>query len=432
MGLKLNIFLDKKILIYGLGKSGLSAFHFLKNKNDVFLFDDFQLKSKNFGVRKRLLSYKKVLNQKFDRIILSPGIDINKCSLSRFLKKNYNKIYSDLDVFYAFFKNDCITVTGTNGKSTTCKLLHEILLNQKFDARLVGNIGNPILSIRNVKKKTVFVIEASSYQLDYSKNFRSKYAVILNLAPDHIERHKSINKYIKAKFKLLENQSKKNLAFVKKEDVLISDYLKSKRFKSKIIRVNTKNNSFSKKIDNSYFSSETNKENLSFVFQISNILKLKKNLLIQTIQKFKGLKYRQQIVFKNKFVTIINDSKSTSFASSVGTLKTYQNIHWLLGGLNKKGDKLNLSKKYFKNINAYIFGKNKKFFNKTLNKKIKYKNFKNLKDALKKVCSIVKKDKFTYHTILFSPSAASFDSFKNFEDRGYYFNKLIKNYFNGF
>ena len=432
MGLKLNIFLNKKILIYGLGKSGLSAFHFLKNKNDVFLFDDFQLKSKNFGVRKRLLSYKKVLNQKFDRIILSPGIDINKCSLSRFLKKNYNKICSDLDVFYAFFKNDCITVTGTNGKSTTCKLLHEILLDQKFDARLVGNIGNPILSIRNVKKKTVFVVEASSYQLEYSKNFRSKYAVILNLAPDHIERHKTINKYIKAKFKLLENQSKKNLAFVKKEDVLISDYLKSKRFESKIIKVNTKNNSFLKKIDNSYFSSETNKENLSFVFQISNILKLKKDLLIQTIQKFKGLKYRQQIVFKNKYVTIINDSKSTSFASSVGTLKTYQNIHWLLGGLNKKGDKLNLSKKYFKNINAYIFGKNKNFFNKTLNKKIKYKNFKSLKDALKKVCSIVKKNKFAYHTILFSPSAASFDSFKNFEERGYYFNKLIKKYFNGF
>ena len=139
-------------------------------------------------------------------------------------------------------------MTGTNGKSTTCKLLHEILLDQKFDARLVGNIGNPILSIRNVKKKTVFVVEASSYQLEYSKNFRSKYAVILNLAPDHIERHKTINKYIKAKFKLLENQSKKNLAFVKKEDVLISDYLKSKRFESKIIKVNTKNNSFLKKL----------------------------------------------------------------------------------------------------------------------------------------------------------------------------------------
>ena len=108
-------------------------------------------------------------------------------------------------------------MTGTNGKSTTCKLLHEILLDQKFDARLVGNIGNPILSIRNVKKKTVFVVEASSYQLEYSKNFRSKYAVILNLAPDHIERHKTINKYIKAKFKLLENQSKKNLAFVKRK-----------------------------------------------------------------------------------------------------------------------------------------------------------------------------------------------------------------------
>ncbi len=432
MGAELNIFINKKILIYGLGKSGLSTFKFLKNKCEIFLFDDFKNKIKNFETGTKFLSYKKILDQKFDQIIISPGIDINNCRLSGFLKKNYNKIYSDLDVFYAFFKNDCITITGTNGKSTTCQLLYKILLNQKFDVKLVGNIGNPILSVKNVNKKTFFVIEASSYQLEYSKNFRSKYAAILNLAPDHIERHKTIYKYVKAKFKLLENQLKKNLAFVKKDDVLISNYLKSKKFKSKIIKVDTKNNNLLKKIDNPYFLSETNKENLSFIFQISKSLKLKNHLLIKTIQKFKGLKYRQQVIFKNKYTTIINDSKSTSFASSLGILKTNQNIHWLLGGLHKNKDKFNLSKKYFKNIKAYIYGKNKKFFNQKLNKKIKYENFNNLKDALKKVFTVIKKNKFTHQTILFSPSAASFDSFKNFEDRGHYFNKLVKKYLNGF
>ena len=115
----LNIFLNKKILIYGLGKSGISAFYFLKNKNDVCLYDDSNLNLKN-SIRKYLIHSKKVSKLKFDLIILSPGIDINRCKLSKFLKKNNHKIYSDLDVFYEFFKNDSITITGTNGKSTTC------------------------------------------------------------------------------------------------------------------------------------------------------------------------------------------------------------------------------------------------------------------------------------------------------------------------
>ena len=151
MNTELNIFLKKKILIYGLGKSGLSAFRFLDNKSNVFLFDDFQLTIKNSNIKKKLIDYKKVISSKFDQIILSPGIDLNKCKLSKFLKKNYSKIHSDLDIFYAFFKNDCITVTGTNGKSTTCHLLYEIFLNQKFDVRLVGNIGNPLLSVDKIK-----------------------------------------------------------------------------------------------------------------------------------------------------------------------------------------------------------------------------------------------------------------------------------------
>jgi len=431
MGADLNIFLNKKILIYGLGKSGLSAFKFLKYKSDVFLYDDLQSNDKVKNIKKNLISYKNILKSKFDQIILSPGIDINKCKLSKFLKKNHNKIYSDLDVFYTFYKNDCITITGTNGKSTTCQLLYEVLLNQKLDVKLVGNIGNPILSVKNVKKKTIFIIEASSYQLEYSKIFRSKYAAILNLSPDHIERHKTINRYVKAKFKLLKSQSKGHLAFVKKNDLLINKELRSNKFNSKIIKVNTKKiEKFLKNIDNNYFLTETNKENLSFVIELSKKLNFKNDLLFKAVQDFKGLKYRQQIIYKKNNLTIINDSKSTSFSSSIGILKKNSNIYWLLGGIHKKGDKFNLSKKHFKKIKAFIYGKNKKFFNKKLNGKIKYKNFYNLNEALKNIFIQIKKKKLIQQTILFSPCAASFDSFKNFEDRGFYFNKLIKKFLN--
>ena len=193
-----NIFYKKKILIYGLGKSGLSVFKFLKKDNKITTCDD-KVKGNN----------KKITKIKFDYIIISPGIDINKCKLSKFLKNNSQKIYTDLDIFYNHHKeNNKITITGTNGKSTTAKILYEALKDQKVDVRLVGNIGNPVLLEKKITNKTVFVIEASSYQLEYSQLFKSNIALILNISPDHLERHKTINKYVSAKFKLIKNQSK--------------------------------------------------------------------------------------------------------------------------------------------------------------------------------------------------------------------------------
>ena len=321
MSFDLNTFFRKKILIYGLGKSGISAYEFLKKDNQIFLYDDFETKSKNLKLKKNLISYKKILKSDFDYVIISPGIDLNKCKLSNFLKKNLNKIFSDLDIFYTFYKNSCITITGTNGKSTTCKLLYEIFKDQKFHVKLVGNIGNPILSTKNIKKKTIFIIEASSYQLEYSKLFKSSYAAILNLAIDHIERHKSLNNYTKAKFKLLKNQNRKDYAFLKKSDPLIKKHLKLNKYKSKIIKVDTKNvDKTLHDIKNDYFLSDTNKENLSFVLEISKRFNLKKKILIKTLQNFKGLKYRQEIILKRKNLLIINDSKSTSLSSSESLL----------------------------------------------------------------------------------------------------------------
>ncbi len=427
-----NIFLNKKVLIYGLGRTGLSTFKFLKNKSDVYLYDDFQSNFEILGLEKNFVHFNKIFGIKFDLIILSPGIDRNKCKLSKFLKKNQNKIYSDLDVFHSFYENNCITITGTNGKSTTCQLLYEVLSKQKLDVKLVGNIGVPILSVKNVKKKTLFIIEASSYQLDYSKIFKSKIAVILNLSPDHLERHITIKNYTKAKFKLLKNQSKGHLAFVKKNDPLIKKEIKLNKFNSKIVKVDIqKVKKILKDIKNSYFFSDSNKENLSFVLEIAKKLGLKNKILTETIKKFKGLDYRQQVIFNKKNLIIINDSKSTSFSSSTGILKTNTNVYWLLGGIPKKGDKFKLSKKHCYKIKAYIYGKNRNFFNKKLKGKIKYENFSSLKDALKKVFISIKKEKLSHKTILFSPCAASFDSFKNFEERGFYFNKLVKKYLNG-
>ena len=421
-----NIFLKKKILIYGLGKSGISSFRFLRNKADIYLFDDLK------NTHPKQISKLKLLKIKFDIIIISPGINIFNCKLSKFLKLNKKKIYTDLDVFFTFFKNKCITITGTNGKSTTAKILYEVLKDQKKDVRLIGNIGNPPLNEKKISKNTIFVIEASSYQLDYSQLFSSKYSIILNIKPDHLERHKTLQNYVDAKFKLLDSQSKSCLAFVKSDDVLISRKLKTKKFNCKIVKVNTKKNyNDFLEIKNKYFLTESNRENLSFIIELAKKLKLKNYLLQKTIKNFKGLKYRQQIIIQKKSLTIINDSKSTSFSSSVGMLKKDSNILWLLGGIYKKGDKLELKKKDLSNVTAFIYGENKNLFIKQLRSKVKFKNYINLEDAVKNVFSIIKTKRSIKYTILFSPCAASFDSFKNFEERGLYFNRLVKRFMYG-
>ena len=426
-----NIFFKKKILIYGLGKSGLSSYKFLDNKAKVYLFDDDLNKKFKNQTNQRLKNNKEIYKLKFDIIIISPGIDILNCKLSEFLKKNKSKIYTDLDIFYSFYKNKSITITGTNGKSTTAKILYEVLLDQKYDCRLIGNIGNPVLSEKKINKNTFFVIEASSYQLDYSKLFTSKYSAILNISPDHIERHKSLKNYINAKFKLLNSQSKDSIAFVKKNDPLIKKKLKSKKYNPKIIRVDLKKtNKIIRLIKNRYFLSSGNLENLSFVHQISTKLNLNIKTLIKTLNRFKGLKYRQQTIYENKNLIIINDSKSTSFASSENLLKNLKNVYWILGGIPKKGDILNLSKNHCKNFKTFVFGSNYKSFKLNVKNKIKIKHLKYLKDVLNEIFSDLRNNKTKKNIILFSPAGASFDSFKNFEDRGKYFNQLVKKFVN--
>lgn len=422
-------FLKKRILIYGLGKSGLSTYSYLKKNNIISLYDDRIITKKN--IKDTYTTYKEIIKKEFDCIIISPGIDINNCKLSRFLKKNHKKIYTDLDIFYSRYAfNQKITITGTNGKSTTAKLLYDILKDQKKDVRLVGNIGNPVLLEKKIKKDTLFVIEASSYQLEYSKLFKTNISLILNISPDHLERHKTINKYVSAKFKLIKNQSKNDIAILNTKNFYIKRKLKQKKFAPSILKIEKYiSDRFIKKIDNHYFDTDGNKENLTFVLKVSKILKLKNNLLLKSLKNFKGLSFRQEIIHNSKFLKIINDSKATSFSSSEKLLKSLKNIYWIIGGLPKKGDKFLLKKNDCKKIKLYIFGKNQKFFINELKNKMAFKSFLNLKSLIAKVFLDIKNENnFIKKTILFSPASASFDNFKNFEERGRYFNKLIKNY----
>jgi len=426
---KETIFYKKNFLIYGFGKSGFASYKFLHKKNDCKIIDD---NKKNIPIKykHKTINHKQLKKNNFDYIVLSPGIDINRCKLSKYLKINSSRVITELDIFYLSYpKIKKITITGTNGKSTTSKLLYDVLKEHRKDVRLTGNIGNPTLLERGLKNNTLFVIEASSYQLEYSKYYRSEYSIILNLSADHLERHGNFKNYIKAKFKLMQNQSKNNYAFIENNNYLFNKLIKKNKIKSKIFRVNyEKYKKYYELITNNYFKSKCNIKNLSFIFALSKNFKLSYKKIIKVTNKFRGLNFRQQIIYESKKLTIINDSKSTSLSATLPLLESFKNIYWILGGLAKKGDQLKLKKRYFGKIKAFIYGKDKVFFSKILSNKIKYKISKNLNYSLLLVFKDFRKRVEEKKIILFSPSAASFDQFNNFEDRGKYFNKIIKNH----
>ena len=420
-------FINKKILIYGLGISGKSCLKYLNKNNKVKVFDD----NKNLKNKKNqnIFLNKNSINKKdFDYIVISPGIDIKKCKLKKYLVKNKKKIITELDIFYLNFPtNTKIVITGTNGKSTTCQLLFNIFKSNNIDVRLVGNIGNPPLLEKKINKKTIFIVEASSYQIFYCRYFRSDYAVILNLSPDHLERHGNINKYAKAKLKLIFDQEKNKQAYIEKNNLIINKNILNKDIKSNLVKLNfNKELFFKKKIKNKYLLDKNNLNNIHFVYSICKKFKFSDINIFNSINKFKGLKFRKQTIYNHNRLKIINDSKSTSFSSTTGLLSTYKNIYWIVGGILKKGDKFNLNKKYYKNITAYIIGLNKKGFVNEFKNKIKFNYFRNLKAAVLKIKMEIRSDR-NEKTILFSPAAASFDQFKNFEERGKYFNLLTRN-----
>ena len=260
--------------------------------------------------------------------------------------------------------------------------------------------------------------------------FKTNISIILNITPDHLERHKTINKYVSAKFKLIKHQSKNDIAILNTKNFYIKRALKQKKLTPSILKIEKyTSDKFIKKIDNYYFDTDGNRENLTFVLKVSKLLKLKNNLLLKTLKNFKGLSFRQEIIHNSKFLKVINDSKATSFSSSERLLKSLKNIYWIIGGLPKKRDKFLLKKNDCKKIKLYIFGKNQKFFINQLKNKMELQSFVDLKTLIAKIFLDIKNENnFINRTILFSPASASFDSFKNFEERGKYFNRLIKKY----
>ena len=196
--------------------------------------------------------------------------------------------------------------------------------------------------------------------------------------------------------------------------------------KSKLISVNKSScNLLLKKINNKYFESEGNIENLTFAYTIVKNFKVSDKIIIKALNEFKGLSHRQEVIFSNKKLLCINDSKATSFDACLQSLLNYNKIYWIVGGVPKYKDNFYLKKVRKKIIKAYIVGKNISFFKKQIGNNIPYIVSKNIRNAVNNIYKDSKLNENSKKTILLSPAAASFDQFSNFENRGTYFKNLI-------
>ena len=411
---------ELSFLVYGLGATGRSVVKFLiKNKiKKISVWDD-----KEVSFLKKLRP--KNLSQAFkqvDFIVLSPGISLLK---NKKLRKFKKKIITDIDLFY-LTKNrpKSIVVTGTNGKSTTCKLLAHLLKKNKYKIFLGGNIGNPILNLKS--QKNFVIIEASSFQLAHSKFICPNYAFFLNFSNDHLDWHGTKENYLNSKLRIFRLQNKNHYALINKN---LKNFFRKKNFASKLILPRKKDYTKIKlKIKNDYLTSYLNSENMSFIYTFSKLVRIKDENFIKSMKSFKGLPHRFEIFLKRNGITFINDSKATSYKATESALTDLKNIYWILGGLPKKADKISISR-YKKNIiKCYLIGKNINFFKNQIKNKLVFSITKNLKKSVIKILKDCKLEKQKNKFVLLSPAAASFDQFSNFEKRGEEFKRLCNKY----
>ena len=427
-----------KVLIIGNGCSGNSADKFLKRKGIETIFvSDEVINSEN-----------KFSNEYYDRLfeglsfsVVSPGIDL-KNHLIKELKKRKIKVVGELELGSKDLKGDIIAITGTNGKTTTVSLISFLLAETK-SLFVGGNIGTPVTSFaENTKKEDVSVLECSSYQLESIKDFHPHIAGILNITEDHLVRHKTMKNYIKVKLKITKNQTEKDYLLLNFDDEILMQNIP--KTYAKIYYFSTK-----QKVIGCYIKSDciyfndglketklTSLKNIKLLgnHNLSNILcsvlavylETKNKKILNRISEFQGIKHRIEFVKNISGISFYNDSKATNIDSTLVAVNSFKsNINLILGGSEKGYEFDKLFKNLPKNVtNIAVFGQTKKKIIEA-GKRNNFKNMFQCKDIKECILTCYKLSK-KGDIVLLSPACASFDHFKNYEERGNVFIKIVK------
>ncbi len=414
-----------KICVWGYGLSGRSASGLL-NKLNI----NHEIIDKNF-LNEEFLLY-------FDKIILSPGIPLNHKKLKK-AEEIEIQIVPEIDLGLKFIKGKIIAITGTNGKTTTCYLIYNIISNSEKSQKtfLAGNIGKPICDY--CFREGIFVIELSSFQLHFSKKLKPFIACITNISHDHLDSHISFEEYMKDKLKIMRNlnndsflilnyddenlkgiKKETNIYFVSLKKEVKGVYYDNKKF---ILNIENKKETIEDTFDN--FIGMGNKYNISFSILISYLMGINKEKIVEVLSNLKPLPHRLEKVREKDQVLWVNDSKSTNPHSVLYALKSFndKNIILILGGKNKFLD-FGIIENEIKNKVKYLitFGEAGDMLKNRFNALVKTNRVYTVKECVYEASKIAEKGDI----VLFSPGLSSFDLYKNYAERGDDFKKWVK------
>lgn len=439
---------NKKVGVFGLARSGLAACRALAAGGaEVLAWDDNPAK-RNLCSTGPVDLYN-VDFSALSALVVSPGIPLTHPKPHPLVLKagaDNVPVIGDIELFAkaraGLPKHRLVGVTGTNGKSTTTALLTHVLKYNNCCALAAGNIGIPVLDIDPLEEGGIYVFELSSFQLDQTTSLEPEVAILLNISPDHLDRHGTMDEYVLAKRQIFEMQAGDGVAIIGVDDAYGREIAGT--LAQKVIPISCEQSvetgvyvlggvlydateGPTRKMgslgDNRALRGTHNGQNAAAVYAAAKALGVKRENIIPAFDSFQGLPHRLEIVTEDKGIVFINDSKASNTGSALRSLEAFENVYWIAGGLFKE-ETLEMFEPVLGHVNkAFLIGEDDSMFRDFLTGKAAFERCHTLENAVKKAA------KEAYQAgggvVLLAPACASFDQFKNFEHRGETFRKTV-------
>lgn len=441
----------KRIVILGAGESGAGAAVLAKKEGfDVFVSDMSKINDKykkmlddhNIEWEEGHHTEEKILNA--SEIIKSPGIPKEAPMIKKVMEKGIH-IISEIEFAGRYTNSKMVCITGSNGKTTTTSLIYHIFKEAGYDAGLAGNIGKSLALQVAEDPHEYYIIELSSFQLDNMYDFHANIAILLNITPDHLDRYDfCMQNYVDAKMRIIQNQTEKDSFIFWNDDPIIKKELEKYDIKAIVYPFSElkENGSIGYIEEGKYtiekptpFNMEQEELSLSGKHNIynslaagiaTNIAGIKKEVIRKSLSDFPGVEHRLEKVTKVGGVQYINDSKATNVDACWYALESMKTPTILIIGGKDKGNDYDAIKPLVKEKCVglvYLGADNKKLHDNFDNMGIPVRDTHSMKECVEACYEMAKPG----DTVLLSPCCASFDLFKNMEDRGEQFKTLVRN-----
>ena len=437
---------NKNITVVGAGRTGIETSNFLVSRQASVTLVDIKSRlelEKNIHLllpNVRTLFECSEIPISSDLIVLSPGVDIHASFLEGARKRGV-QIISEIELASRFTKTPIIAVTGTNGKSTVTTLIGDILRQAGKKVAVGGNLGTPFIALLEQGPIDYFVLEISTFQLEGIKTFRPDIAIILNITPDHLDRHKTVEEYVNLKGRISAFQNEEDILVLNKDDESVmkqGERCKAKKvFFSLLDKVvegaYLKNGSiftyFDEKEQNILSvgklqtAMQFQTENLLSAIVVATLVNATKSDIANVAMRFKGLDHRVEWVRTVHGIDFVNDSKGTNVGALHKSLKIFSRPIVLIAGGKDKGGDFRVLKELFKEKvkHLVLIGETKNKFREILNGSFSYEDAESMEDAVGRAM----KKSIAGDIVLLSPGCSSFDMFESFVERGNQFKEIV-------